>query len=151
MLVIEYLQLSLLCSIYRNFSLFSIRNLQQHHKLHTLTAMLHQRWDKVSSKSTSTYHSLNRKKCCFNLILLYLILLKQFLAVWLKQASFVCFEEKVKLFWSLDRCRYCHSRCAKTYCSPLLKKYLRSQHQTWNNCSSWQGAVTGQGASPWKL
>ena len=59
--------------------------------------------------------------------------------------SLICFKEKVKLLWSLDR-RHCHRRCRRRRngCSPLLKKYLRYQHQTWTTCLSWQ--VAGQGA-----
>ena len=34
--------------------------------------------------------------------------------------------------------------CKNFNTSPLLKKYLSYQHQTWNSCSSWQGIVSGQ-------
>ena len=35
--------------------------------------------------------------------------------------------------------------------SPLLKMYQRYLHQTWNACSSWQGAFARQGTYLWKL
>ena len=33
------------------------------------------------------------------------------------------------------------SSCKNFKCYPILKKYLRYQHQTWNTCSSWRSAV----------